>query len=59
MTQGGEAQLRDRRGSRLLQLLDIGGDMHALDRRDLRHALRLEPVEEFHRGTRTAMDDFG
>ena len=52
MTQGGEAQLRGRRGSRLLQLLDIGGDMHALDRRDLRHAPRRQPVEEFDGGTR-------
>ena len=48
MPQGGEAQLRGRRGARLLQLLDIGGDMHALDRRELRHAARLKPVEEFH-----------
>ena len=40
MTQGGEAQLRGRRGARLLQLLDTGGETHALDRPDLRHAAR-------------------
>jgi hypothetical protein len=47
MAQGGEAQFRGRSGTRLLQLLDIGGDMHALDCRDLRHAASREPVEEF------------
>ena len=26
--------------------------MHALDRRELRDALRLKPIEEFHRGAR-------
>ena len=31
MPQRRQAQLRGRRGARLLQLLDIGGDMHALD----------------------------
>jgi hypothetical protein len=46
MTQGGEAQLRGRRGARLLQLLDIGGNIDALDGRELRHAARLKPVEE-------------
>jgi hypothetical protein len=29
-----------------LQLLDIGGDVDALNRRDLPHAARREPVEE-------------
>ncbi len=38
MPQGGEAQLRGRRGSRLLRLLDIGGDVDALDGREPRHA---------------------
>ena len=52
MPQGGEAQFRGRRGARLLQLLDIGGDMHALDRRELRDAMRRKPVEEFHRRAR-------
>jgi hypothetical protein len=52
MAQGGEAQLRRRRGSRLLKLLDIGGNMHALNRRELRHALRMKPVEEFDRRPR-------
>ena len=48
MAQGGEAQLRGWCGSRLLQLLDIGGDVDALDRREPRHAARRKPVEEFH-----------
>ena len=48
MLQRRQAQFRGRRGARLLQLLDIGGDMHALDRRELRDALRLKPGEEFH-----------
>ena len=52
VTQRGQAQLRGRRGSRTLQLLDVGRDMHALDRRDLRDALRLKPVEEFRRRAR-------
>jgi hypothetical protein len=52
MTQRGQAQLSGRRGSRALQLLDVGGDVHAVDRRDLRDALRLKPIEEFRRGTR-------
>ena len=47
--QGGQAQLRRRRGSRSAQLLDEGRDMHTLDRRELRDALRLEPIEEFRR----------
>src|SRR5271166_3691040 len=38
-----------RRGSRSAQLLDVGRDMHALDRRELRDALRLKPIEEFRR----------
>jgi hypothetical protein len=33
-------------------LLDIGRDMHTLDRGDLRDALRLKPIEEFRRRTR-------
>ena len=52
MTQGGQAQLRGRRGSRSAQLLDVGRDMHALDRRELRDALRLKPIEEFPRRAR-------
>jgi hypothetical protein len=52
VAQGGQAQLRRRRGSLALQLLDVGGDMHALDRRDLRGALRLNPIEEFRRRVR-------
>jgi hypothetical protein len=52
MTQGSEAQFRGRRGPRLLQLLDIGRDIHALDRRDLRDAVRRKPVEEFFRRAR-------
>jgi hypothetical protein len=47
MTQGGETQFRGRGGARLLQLLDIGGNMDALDGRKLLHAARLKPVEEF------------
>jgi len=47
MAQGGEAQFRGRRGARLLQLLDIGGHVPALDGRKLPHAARLRPVEEF------------
>jgi hypothetical protein len=47
MTQGGEPQLRGRRGSGLLEPLDIGGDMHALDQCDLRHVPGREQVEEF------------
>ena len=47
MAQGGEAQFGGRRGARLLKLLDIGGDVNALDRRKLPHAARREPVEEF------------
>jgi len=35
-----------------LQLLDIGGDMHAFDGRKLRHAARVKPVEEFDRRAR-------
>jgi hypothetical protein len=42
-------QPRRRRGSRPAQLLDVGRDMHGLDRRELCDALRLEPVEEFRR----------
>ena len=38
LPQGGETQLRGRRGARLLQLLDIGGDVDALDGREPRHA---------------------
>ena len=30
------------------KLLDIGGDMHALDRRKLPYSSRGKPVEEFH-----------
>ena len=52
MPQRRQAQLRGRRGSRFLQLLDIGGDMHALDRRDARDAARLKPIEEFDGGAR-------
>ena len=64
VTQRGQAQLRGRRGSRALQLLDVGGDMHALDRRELRDALRLKPVEEFRRrarigATRVRIPDLG
>ena len=44
--QGGEAQLGGRRGSRSAQLLDVGRDMHALDRRELRNTLRRKPIEE-------------
>src|ERR1700730_13410272 len=47
MTQGGQAQLCGRRGVRLLQLLDIGGDGAALDAREPRHAARRKPVEKF------------
>ena len=43
---------RGLRGARFLQLLDIGGDMHALDRREPRHAASREPVEEFDGGAR-------
>ena len=52
VAQRGQAQLRGRRGSRALQLLDVGGDMHALDRRELRDAVRLKPIEEFRRRAR-------
>jgi hypothetical protein len=52
MPQRRQAQLGGRRGSRLLQLLDIGGDMHALDGGDVGDAARLQPVEEFMRGAR-------
>ena len=52
MPQRRQAQLRGRRGSRLLQLLDIGGDMHALDGGDARDAARLQPIEEFDGGAR-------
>ncbi len=34
------------------QLLDVGRDMNALDRRELRDALRLKPIEEFRRRAR-------
>jgi hypothetical protein len=50
--QGGQAQLRRRRGLRTAQLLDVGRNMHALDRSALRDALRLEPIEEFPRRPR-------
>ena len=49
MLLGGKAEFRRQRGSRLLQLLDIGGDMHALDGRELRYVMRRQPVEEFMR----------
>ncbi len=52
VAQRGQAQLRRRRGSRALQLLDVGGDMHALDRRKPGDAARLKPIEEFRRGAR-------
>ena len=52
VTQRGQAQLRGRRGSRSAQLLDVGRDMHALDRRELRDAFRRKPIEEFRRGAR-------
>ncbi len=52
VSQRGQAQLRRRRGSRALQLLDVGRDMHALDRRELRDALRRKPIEEFRRRAR-------
>jgi hypothetical protein len=52
MAQGREAQFRGRCGARPLQLLNIGGDMHALDGRELRHAVRVKPVEEFDRRAR-------
>jgi hypothetical protein len=48
-TQGGQAELSGRRVSRAAQLLDVGCDMHALDHRELRDALRLKPIEEFRR----------
>ena len=35
-----------------LQLLAIGGDMHALDGGDVRDAARLQPIEEFDGGAR-------
>src|SRR6202030_1805955 len=54
VTQGSEAQLRGRRRSRSLQLLDVGRDMHALDRRDLRDALGLKPIKEFRRRSHTS-----
>jgi hypothetical protein len=47
VTQGGQTQLGGRRGSRPLQLLDVGRDMYALDRREPHHANRLKPIEEF------------
>jgi hypothetical protein len=37
---------------RLLQLLDIGGDMDALDIREPRHALGVKPVAEVQRRAR-------
>jgi hypothetical protein len=40
MAQRRQAQLRGRRGARLGKLLDIGGDMHALDRRKLSYPSR-------------------
>jgi hypothetical protein len=40
VTQRGQAELRGRRRSRALQLLDVGSDMHALNRGELRDALR-------------------
>ena len=46
MPQRRQAQLRGRRGTRLVKLLDIGGDMHAFDRRELRDAVRLKPIEK-------------
>ena len=49
VAQRGEAQLRGRRGSRALQLLDVGRDMNALDVRELRDAFRREPVEKLRR----------
>ena len=52
MAQRRQAQLRGRRGSRLPQLLNIGGDMHALDGGDVRDAARLQPIEEFYRRAR-------
>ena len=52
VAQCGQAELGGRRGSRLAQLLDVGGNMLALDRRELRDAFRLKPVEEFRRGAR-------
>ena len=52
VTQGGQAQLRRRRGPRSAQLLDVGRDVHALDRGELRDAARLKPIEEFRRGAR-------
>jgi hypothetical protein len=48
----GQAQFRGWRGSRLAQLLNVGCDMHALDPRKLRDALRLKPVEEYSRSPR-------
>ena len=35
-----------------MQLLDIGGDMHALDRRELSYPSRGKPIEEFDGGAR-------
>ena len=52
VTQRGQPELCGRRGSRSAQLLDVGGDMHALDRRELCNARRLKPIEEFRRGAR-------
>src|ERR1019366_8091179 len=52
MAQRRQAQLCRWRGSRLGKLLDIGGDMHALDRRKLPYPSRGEPVEKFHGGAR-------
>ena len=52
LPQGGEAQFRGRRGARLLKLLDIGGDVHALDGGEMRDAARMKPVEEFDRRAR-------
>ena len=42
-----QAQLAGRCGARLRELLDIGGDMHALDGGDVGDAARRQPVEEF------------
>jgi hypothetical protein len=52
MAQGGEAQFCGRRGARLLQLLDVAGDVDALNRCEPRHAARRQPVEEFDRRAR-------
>ena len=52
LLQRGEEKPCGRRGSRLAQFVNVSVDAKALDRSELRHALRRQPIEKLYRRAR-------